>query len=135
MIDDNERSLLQEKLSSFAADMALLNANVITMNDEQPRAEAVAIKNGKIVGVGSNTEIRQMCSAQTECLDFGGKTVLPGFVESHNHVSAYSHIVLQIDCTLKSCKSIKDIVAAVKKRAESQPKGCLLYTSPSPRDS
>lgn len=123
MIDDNERSLLQEKLSSFAADMALLNANVITMNDEQPRAEAVAIKNGKIVGVGSNTEIRQMCSAQTECLDFGGKTVLPGFVESHNHVSAYSHIVLQIDCTLKSCKSIKDIVAAVKKRAESQPKG------------
>ena len=123
MIDSDERTKLRNKLSTFSADMALLNANVITMNPEQPKAEAIAVKHGRIVGVGGNDEIRQMCSAATETIDFDGKTVIPGFVESHNHVSAYSHIVLQIDCTDKTCKSIKDIVAQVKARAGSQPKG------------
>lgn len=123
MISDADRPRLQQRLGDFGADLAILNANVITMNPAQPRAEAVAVRNGRIVAVGGNEIVRQRCGARTELVDLGGKTLLPGFVESHNHVSAYSHIVLQIDCTPRTCKSIDDILKQVKARADSQPPG------------
>ena len=123
MIDSADRESLKAKLGLLGADIALLNADVITMNPAQPRAEAVAIRSGKIIGVGSNSEIDQYCGASTETIDIAGRPMLPGFVESHNHVSAYSHIVLQIDCTPRTVDSIEDIVAQVAKRAASQPEG------------
>ena len=51
-----------------------------------PRAEAVAIAAGRIAAVGSNAEIAAMAGAQTRRIDAGGRTVLPGFVESHLHL-------------------------------------------------
>jgi predicted amidohydrolase YtcJ len=123
MVDDTERAELRERLGQFSADVALINANVITMNPSQPRAEAVAVKSGKIIAVGGNREIRQLCGDNTKTIDFDGKTVLPGFVESHNHVSANSHIVLQVDCTDRNNKSIKDILEKVAERAKTQEPG------------
>ena len=123
MIDSADRISLRNRLRGFGADLALVGADVITMNPGQPSAQAVAVQGGRIVGVGSNREIRQFCGNGTEVIDLRGKPLLPGFVESHNHVSAYSHIVLQIDCTPKSCRSIGDILAHVKARASTQPKG------------
>ena len=123
MIDSLDRTRLRRRLGAFSADLALVNGDVITMNPGRPEAQAVAVKGGRIVGVGSDREVRQFCGARTEVIDLGGKPLLPGFVESHNHVSAYSHIVLQIDCTPKTCKSIGDILEQVKARAASQPKG------------
>jgi predicted amidohydrolase YtcJ len=83
----------------------------------------VAVKGGKIVGVGSNSEIKQYCNPKTESIDLKGKILLPGFVESHNHTSAYSHTILQLDCSSNANKSIDDILAKVKAKAESIPKG------------
>ena len=123
MIDEADRAKLKDRLGGFSADLALVNANVVTMNPAQPKAQAVAIKNGRITAVGSDRVIRQTCGRNTQVIDLGGKTLLPGFVESHNHVSAYSHIVLQIDCTPRTCRSIDDILKHVKARAASQPKG------------
>lgn len=58
---------------------------VITVNDGQPVAEAVSISGGKIVAVGTSADILATAGAGTEVIDLDGKTMLPGFVDSHGH--------------------------------------------------
>ena len=68
-----------------AASLVLLNAKVWTVNEKQPRAEAVACIGARIVAVGSNAEIRKWIGPATQVIDAGGKLVLPGFNDSHVH--------------------------------------------------
>jgi predicted amidohydrolase YtcJ len=68
-----------------AASLVLLNGKIWTVNDSQPRAEAVACLGSRIVAVGSNDEIRKWVGAGTETIDLGGKLVLPGFNDAHVH--------------------------------------------------
>ena len=123
MANDDTRKQLRERFASFSADLALVNANVLTMHRAQPRARAVAVKNGRIVAVGDDRAVRQCCGTATRIVDLGGRTLLPGFVESHNHVSAYSHTILQIDCTAARNDSIDDICDKVAERAAQQAPG------------
>jgi predicted amidohydrolase YtcJ len=68
------------------ADLALLNANVRTMDPARPRAQAVVIRDGRILAVGSNDEVRSWISSQATLRDLAGRTVVPGFYDSHNHM-------------------------------------------------
>jgi len=103
--------------------MALINGTVITMNSRLPRVQAVAVKHGKIVGLGTTEQIRHFCGPDSLIIDLAGKTLLPGFVESHSHVSANARIVLQVDCTPGANDSIDDILNKIRQRAAEQPKG------------
>jgi predicted amidohydrolase YtcJ len=67
------------------ADLVLLNGTVVTVDDRQPEAQAVAIDGDTIVAVGSNREIRRLAGADTEVIDLEGRLVLPGFIEGHGH--------------------------------------------------
>lgn len=62
------------------------NAKVVTVNDSFDIAEAVAVKNGHIMAVGSDRQIRALASADTKLVDLQGKTLLPGFYDGHIHV-------------------------------------------------
>lgn len=66
-------------------DLVLKNGNIYTENDKKPKAEAVAVKDGKIVFVGTNKEIENYIGEQTKVTDLQGKTVLPSFIDSHTH--------------------------------------------------
>ncbi|MDX2250211.1 MAG: amidohydrolase [Bacteroidia bacterium] len=68
------------------ADFALINGNIYTVNPSQPHAEAVAVKDGRIIAVGTNEEIEVFIEEKTEVLDLAGKTVVPGLIESHAHI-------------------------------------------------
>jgi hypothetical protein len=68
-----------------AASLVLLNGKIFTVNDAQPRAEALACLGSRIVAVGSNDEIRKWVGAGTEVIDLAGKLVLPGFNDAHVH--------------------------------------------------
>ncbi len=129
MKENSEKDLLWEKFSTMSADLALFNGNVITMDQEQPRAEAVAVKGGKIIGVGRNSEIKQFCGPKTEKLDLKGKTLLPGFIDSHSHMMEHGSNLLGLDCSMDANKSINDILAKVKERAETLPKGTWIQGS------
>lgn len=63
----------------------IILGNIITMDEAKPRAEAVAIKNGFIVAVGSEDEVRKSVSESAEVMDYKGQFVYPGFLESHTH--------------------------------------------------
>jgi hypothetical protein len=68
------------------ADLVIVNAALHTVDAVNPRAEALAIADGRIVAIGGDAEIRGLAGGATEEIDAGGATVLPGFVDAHNHV-------------------------------------------------
>ena len=72
-------------LRPVVASTILRNANIITVNDAQPRAQALAIRDGRILKVGSEAEVAAFGDASTEVIDLKGKTLLPGFIEPHMH--------------------------------------------------
>lgn len=67
------------------ADTIFHNGTIITIDDNQPEAEAVAIKEGKIIAVGTREEVLKTAGANTQKIDLSGKTLLPGFFDSHGH--------------------------------------------------
>ena len=67
------------------ADTIYHNGTILTINDDQPTAEAVAVLAGKILAVGPETDVLETAGANTKKIDLGGKTMLPGFVDSHGH--------------------------------------------------
>jgi predicted amidohydrolase YtcJ len=69
-----------------AADAIYTGGPIITMNDAAPRAEAVAIKDGTIIAVGTKAEVEKFKAAGTTIIDLAGKTMLPGFIDGHGHV-------------------------------------------------
>ena len=68
------------------AEMIVVNARMLTMDAAMPRAEAVALSAGRIVAVGSRAEVEAQTGPKTKVIDAGGRTLLPGFVESHLHL-------------------------------------------------
>jgi predicted amidohydrolase YtcJ len=69
-----------------AADLVVRGGRVFTVDDDQPWAEAVAVRGERIAAVGDETEVLELAGSATEVLDATGGLVLPGFVDAHNHV-------------------------------------------------
>ena len=67
-------------------DLVLLNADIRTMDVAHPRAQALAVRDGRIVALGSNEDIRALRNGRTETVDVGGRLVLPGFQDTHIHL-------------------------------------------------
>ncbi len=68
------------------ADTIYTGGPILTINDEQPTVEAVAVKDGRILAVGDLAEVMNARTNATELFDLNGRTMLPGFVDSHGHV-------------------------------------------------
>lgn len=103
------------------ADLALLNGNVITMDYVQPNAQAIAIKKGKIVKVGTNQEINLFIGKDTRIINLQGKTVVPGLIDSHIHVTDFGNFLTWL--VLEDVKSIKELQRKLQERAQKIPEG------------
>jgi predicted amidohydrolase YtcJ len=97
------------------ADLLLLNARIITMNPEQPSAEAIAIFGGKIVWVGSSAAAQNLFRSPVETLDLGGATVLPGIIDAHAHLMSLGESSLKLD--LKGVATPEEAARRVKQKA------------------
>ena len=99
----------------------LVNGRVHTMNPAQPRAEAVAIAGEHIISLGTTAAVRALASRDTRVVDLGGRTVVPGFIDAHNHPAAAGlrHLV-SVDCDLRSIAAIQQ---AIRERAARTPAG------------
>jgi len=79
--------------AGLEADMVIYNAKILTIDSPDPNgfsiAQAAAIYDGKFVAVGTNEEVLEYAGSSTRKLDLGGRTVIPGLVESHNHIFGY----------------------------------------------
>jgi predicted amidohydrolase YtcJ len=85
------------------------------MNQSQLCAEAIAIKNDKIIKVGTNEEITQRVEKNTKVINLNGKTVVPGFIDTHIHVADFGRFLTWID--LKDVKSIQEMQNSVREHA------------------
>jgi predicted amidohydrolase YtcJ len=101
-----------------APDLILLNGKILTVDPTDSIAEAVAIRAGKIIAVGSNAEIRQRAGKETRVVDLHGRTATPGLIDSHGHF-ADGGVNELYDVGLSDATSIADIVQRVGKRAAS----------------
>ena len=70
----------------MGADTILINARIRTMDAARPRAEALAIRDGRILALGNMDEIRGLATRRTRVIDAGGRLVLPGFQDAHVHL-------------------------------------------------
>ena len=104
--------------------LIVTNANVITLDEQNSRAEAVAILGGRIVRVGTNEEAMSMAVDPVTVLDLQGKTVAPGFVESHIHPVMAAHYNLEmVNCGTPPNRTIADIVEKLGEAAKQVGRG------------
>ncbi|MCE9533831.1 MAG: amidohydrolase [Planctomycetes bacterium] len=98
-----------------APDQVLLGATIYTVDDQKPKAEAFAIKNGRFSAVGSSDEIRKLVGPATQVIEANGLTVVPGFIDAHCHpASAGLAELIDVNCDRPA---IADIKKAIQERA------------------
>ncbi len=97
-----------------AADSIYHSGTILTINDTQPKAEAVAVKNGKILAVGTNEEVLKTKNSSTKLIDIQGKTMLPGFVDAHGHVMGGGLQALSANLLAPPDGEVKDIASLQK---------------------
>jgi predicted amidohydrolase YtcJ len=99
-------------------DLVVVNAKVLTVDPKNTQAEAVAIRGNTFAAVGTTAAIRKMAGPETRVIDAGGRTVIPGFIESHVHATGAARgEVSQAFVQLHSIQEIKDWVRARAKEA------------------
>src|SRR5215216_4393087 len=99
-----------------AADIVFKNGNIHTANDKAPKAQAIAVKDDKIVFVGSNAAAQKYVGTNTRVVDLKGNTVLPGFTDSHQHLSGVG--LREMTLNLEGTTSLEDFLAKVKARVD-----------------
>ncbi|WP_395673064.1 amidohydrolase [Phenylobacterium sp.] len=112
------------QLAAGGEDIAVLNARIWTMDPARPRAEAALVRGGRIVRVGSTAEIRRLAGG-VRPFDAGGRTVVPGFIDTHTHLelSTYYFAGLQADIHFPAVSSLPQIFAAMRAHAAKTPPG------------
>jgi predicted amidohydrolase YtcJ len=99
----------------------ILNANVMTLDSKQSKAEALAIQDEKIIAVGSNREIRRYIGKETKIIDAKNGTVAPGFVDCHVHMTGLGWSLQRLG--LRNVESIKELQQNLKEFVKRNPEG------------
>lgn len=104
------------------ADLILTNGRIYTVEPARPWAEALAVKDGRILAIGSRAEIEALKGAQTQVVDLAGKMAMPGFVDIHNHIMMGGQADL-FETQIPAGASVDAICAHVRAQAEVVPQG------------
>ena len=100
-----------------------INGDVVTMNEAAPKAEAIGVSGESIAIVGTNEEVKAWGGSDAEVIDVGGKPVLPGLIESHNHISPGAVWSSYANCSSVACSSVEEVLDAISDRAKKTPVG------------
>lgn len=101
--------------SDEMADLVIYNANIYAVDTTYQEATSIAIKDGLILKIGSESDIEKLSDENTERINADGKFVMPGFIEGHGHYSGLGYSLINLN--FLQSKSWEDIVDAVAKRA------------------
>ncbi|WP_078410166.1 amidohydrolase [Priestia abyssalis] len=105
------------------ADLVFLNGEVVTVDERNTIAEAVAVEGNRIKAVGTNEEVKVFIGEKTKVIDLEGKSLLPGFIDSHLHLTMYGVNQQAVNCKADHIKSLEDILSDLRDKAKETPKG------------
>ncbi|MGD1119436.1 MAG: amidohydrolase family protein, partial [Dehalococcoidales bacterium] len=103
----------------------MIKGNIITVVNQKPRADAIGIKDEKIVSVGTVKEVEADAGKTTKVLDLKRKTVLPGFIDSHAHPMGTGKNRLGVD--MSSVKTVKEALEKISEKVKKTPSGKLIF--------
>ncbi|MCC7024800.1 MAG: amidohydrolase family protein [Thermomicrobiales bacterium] len=107
----------------MAADILIRNGEIWTGDPANPRAEALALANGRVVLVGSEEAARGALSRDAVVIDAGGRTVLPGLIDAHNHYLATAEALASVNVRFPEVASRADLTRVIGEAAEMTPPG------------
>lgn len=113
--------VLAGPVAAAPAEMVVRKANVITVDTNQPRAQAFAVADGKFLFVGNDDAVERFIGPETRVLDLAGKTVVPGFIDAHAHPGPEypeDSPWVSVDCRPDKVRTMEALVAALKRKAE-----------------
>lgn len=106
------------------ADLVLMNGRVVTLDPEARIVQAVAVRDGRIIAVGADTDIEPLAGADTRHIDLAGRTVTPGLLDAHNHFAAGAlNELLLVGVSFPAVRRVADAVRLVGERAAATPEG------------
>ena len=110
---------------AIVPDLLVINAKVYTMDAASPRAEAFAVSNGRIMAVGASAQVRSIAGRRTRVIDAKGMTIIPGFIDTHNHPDGTTLLyeVLVGNPFEVEFVSIDSIITKLREKARSTPPG------------
>ncbi|KAB7707365.1 amidohydrolase family protein [Bacillus aerolatus] len=118
---------LPKKLDPLAPDTVYVNGKIITMDADSSSAEAVAVKEGKIIAVGKSKDIRQLAGRSTKTVDLKGKVMLPGLIDAHSHFPSSGLVgAVYVDLNsppVGSIEKIQDIIDVLTERSQKTTEG------------
>ena len=104
-------------------DLAMLGGNILTMDSKDTRAEALAVRDGRLAAIGSSEAVRRLVGEGTRIVDLRGRTVTPGFIDPHNHFSMTSFEPVMVDCRMPPLSSKAAVLEAISVAAAGSPRG------------
>ena len=110
---------MAQKGGGIVADYIVVNARVLTSDVARPRAQAFAVREGRFLAVGTNADIRNLAGPGTRVIDAARMTVVPGFIDAHNHPRGITELY-DVDANLRSIGALQ---AALRAKAVKTPPG------------
>ncbi len=110
---------------SKVAELILTNGKVFTLWNERPWVSALAVVDGRILATGDDAEIAEFRGPRTEVIDLGGKTVVSGFTDSHNHLLYYGQSAL-LWADLGGCRSMDELLNRLREHDKNRPSEWIL---------
>ena len=107
--------------AASAADLIVTNARIYTVDQSRPTAEAMAVRGGKVQFTGSARGALALRGPNTQVIDLGGRTVIPGMTDAHAHFLGLGEALRDVDLT--GTRSYDEVIARVVARAASTPAG------------
>jgi predicted amidohydrolase YtcJ len=103
------------------ADLVLRGGTVLTCDAADREAEAIAVRDGRIVAVGTGVEVAPLIGPATRVIELDGRVAMPGFIEGHGHFLSLGRLRMDVDLT--QAKSWDEVVRLIAAKAATTPKG------------
>ena len=103
------------------AELVLRGGKIVTLDDRQPTANALAVGHGRIIALGEDDDVSKLIGAETRVIDLDGRLAIPGFIEGHGHFVGLGRSKMILDLT--KAETWNDIVRLVKDAAQKKPAG------------
>jgi predicted amidohydrolase YtcJ len=120
------RGLATQKQAAITADLVLLDGRILTVDDRFRVATALAVRDGRFIAVGSNSDVRRHIGSSTRVIDGRGRTVVPGLIDTHVH--ALDVAEGEATQTFRSLRSIGELQAWIRSEAERRPREAWIWT-------